>query len=612
MTYSEYLKRVNELIRLSRAYYQGKPQISDAEYDLLYNELENYEKMNPDKVHPNSPTQHVGSPIKRNPVEHLFRMYSLDKFHNPDDLSKWTSGKIDKTFTVTPKYDGMSLAITYVNGVLKTIATRGDGIVGEDITRNVDLIGNIPLEINDKRTIQITGEVVVTKKVYESINQVSEEQYSNPRIVPTSIALSMELKFDKDKVLSLAETDKLLEFIPYNYQIENFVPDNDSSFFYHIIGLEKLGFKIGTMYHCDEVQAVNASNSIIDNRDKLQYQIDGAVVMMDNMSTQLALGYTNKFPRYGVALKPKPKGMFTRLIDIEHQIGTMGILTPVGILDPIKIDGVEIKKVTLNNYDYILEKDLRLGSKVEIIRSGDVIPKIISVDNEYVPDTYLVPNKCLCGSDLVKLGKRLACSKSPLNYVEVYWKNDRTEEEEKLLKYFHTGVRDEFICFRTALKRLEFALCSDGSLKPKGINVSTIHELLYADIDDLAKLYSISESEFMDKFKQDDYAKRHGITDKWLNNVWKSIDDSRICNRSQLIVSLCIPNVGVSAAKTLDKLIGKLSQLNETELKDIEKVLGVNVRRSVEAFWNIEGDSFHNIRSFREDLEVLENNLKFK
>lgn len=595
MTHREYIGLAFGLYKYAIAYYNGKPEISDEEYDTLYDKLLEYEKENPDHILPISPSKHVGSEPSKNPVNHLFRMYSLDKTHNIDDLSKWCNGRMVKSFVVTPKYDGMSLSITYVDGKLKSLATRGDGFCGEDVTRNYELVDNIPATILLTGKVQVTGEVLVLTETYDAINEILEDKYSNPRIVPTSIMLSKDLKFDKEKVYEKTGKNKLLVFKPYNLQKVGEEVKEGEEFFEKLRNFPSLGFELGQVFLCDEEQAVNSANEIINNRDNYNFQIDGAVIVLNDMASQEALGYTNKFPRFGMALKPKPKGAISKIISVEHQLGTMGTLTPVAIIEPVKIDGVEISRVTLNNYNYIEERDIRIGSKVEVIRSGDVIPKIIGVDNTYVPKCDLIPKVCpSCGAPVEILGKKHLCSNSPLIYVEKYWKENKTKDE---IEYIENYSDNE--CYGTYLKRAEFALTSDGALKTFGINSETISLLVYAGLPPIHLLFCFSKEVFVNKLKRNT-----NKTDKWIEDKWNALEKARDCRKYQVLTALCIPNVGLSVAKKIAPIIGDLSTLNEEDFDKIEKEVGVAVRKSMEAFWNM--------NLFRVHLEMLEKHLKIK
>lgn len=413
-----YDKKVEQLIKWANAYYvDDNPLASDEEYDKLYHEVLELEK-NDIVKNTDSPTNKVGG-IKSTfaKVEHPNRMYSQQDIFNMEELDKWLDKiNIEKvsTILVDPKFDGMSLKLIYKDGKLFQALTRGDGLVGEDVTNNALRVKNIPKTIKVNSYVEINGEVVISKSNFDIINKEREELelslFANPR----------NLASGSMRVLDTNITaERNLEFIPWEVVSK---PENDT------IGLDKfiledLGFKVDSLFRYiynpdgDIVSFIkNIKKHILYiNKHRATYDIplDGSVIKIVDEDIKIDLGYTNKFPKWSVAYKFPAVEKTTKILDIKLQVGRLGTITPVAMLEPVNIDGSTVSNVTLNNFEDIKRKDIRVNDEVTLIKSGDIIPKIVSIfkdrrDVNSVP--YTLPITCpTCKTSLIQENSYLKC-----------------------------------------------------------------------------------------------------------------------------------------------------------------------------------------------------------
>ena len=414
MNIKEYKTAVEQLNLWAKYYYVlDEPRTTDEVYDKLYREVVVYEEENPDNVLNDSPTQRVGDMISDGftKAKHLSRMWSLEDIFDTVGLQKWLDKtyKLDKniTFYCEPKYDGASLDLVYENGELTRGITRGDGTVGELITQNVKTIKSIPLTIEHKETIEIRGEVVIFKDEFEKINELrlnaGEALFANPRNAAAGSLRQL------DSSITAARN---LVFLPYGIGVNN-LPQKLLHQKMHAI--YELGFrkppKRAVCRGINEIESIY--KQMLHDRESYSMMLDGMVIKVDEISSQIDMGYTVKVPRWAVAYKFPAVEKITTVKDIVLQVGRTGAVTPVAIVEPTDIDGVVVERATLHNFDEIQRKDIRLGDKVIILRSGDVIPKIIKVlthERDGSEVEYQRPTHCLvCGSELLDEGVLLKC-----------------------------------------------------------------------------------------------------------------------------------------------------------------------------------------------------------
>ncbi|TAL69657.1 MAG: NAD-dependent DNA ligase LigA, partial [Bacteroidetes bacterium] len=393
-----------------RYYILNTPLISDFEYDILLNELDNLEKKFPEFITTSSPTQRVGSDITREfgQYEHIYPMLSLGNTYNEEELrefdariKKATSEPVD--YVCELKFDGASISITYRNGTLFRAITRGDGIKGDDVTLNVKTIKSIPLKI-DKDNLPdefvIRGEILMPRSIFNRLNDERIKEFITPFANPRNAAAGT-LKLLDPKIVASRSLDCLVYFL----LAEN-LPHNN-----HYENLKKAaewGFKVpDSIRLCNNIEEVIQFISHWDSeRKNLPYDTDGVVVKVNSLSKQEELGFTAKSPRWAIAYKYKAEEASTRLLSVSFQVGRTGAVTPVANLEPVLLSGSTIKRATLHNADQIALLDLHLNDMVYVEKGGEIIPKIIGVDqtfrNEDSRKIEFIPNCPECGTALIK------------------------------------------------------------------------------------------------------------------------------------------------------------------------------------------------------------------
>jgi len=414
MNHQEYIEKLEILKAWAKAYYvDDAPIASDEEYDRLYHEILKYEQENPLFADVNSPTKRVGGVVLEGfeKASHKARMWSMEDVFDEHDLDAWIERvkKVKESFTFycEPKFDGASLNLIYENGMLKQAITRGDGSIGEDVTQNVKTIGSIPLKIAYDGEIEIRGEVVIKKADFESLNEErlknNEPLFANPRNAAAGSLRQLDT--------SVTAKRKLM-FYPWGIGVNSLTQSflsQKMSFVYSLgflqpprIVVTKNVEDVHTLYH-----------ELIAKRDEIEMMMDGMVVKIDDIALQEELGYTVKYPKWMVAFKFPAIEKVTKLKDITLQVGRTGVVTPVAEVEAVNIEGVVVERATLHNFDEIERKDIRIGDSVIIIRSGDVIPKIIKVLVERRNGTEITPQRPLscpeCGSELLDDGALIKC-----------------------------------------------------------------------------------------------------------------------------------------------------------------------------------------------------------
>ncbi|MGG7048111.1 MULTISPECIES: NAD-dependent DNA ligase LigA [unclassified Campylobacter] len=412
MTKKEYESAVELLNEWAKAYYElDAPIASDEEYDELYHKVLEFESINPNEISIFTPTKRVGGAVSEGfkKAQHIERMWSMEDIFDADELLAWLKrgDKTQQKFILQPKFDGASLNLLYENGSLVRAITRGDGVTGEDVTNNARVIAGIPFKIAYEGRIEIRGEVVIAKDDFEEINKINlkngEKLLSNPRNaasgslrqLDSKVTASRRLQFRPwgfgTQNLGLKSYKKVMEFI---YSLGFFKEE----FFKEIVGFESLQ---------------NEYNELLSIRDKKPFMMDGLVMRVDDLEFSQELGYTEKFPKFMIAYKFPALEKTTRLLDVTLQVGRSGVVTPVGVLEPVNIDGAMIKSVTLHNFDEIERLGVMKNDFISIIRSGDVIPKITGVFKERRDGSQMAierPQFCPeCGSHLLDEGVFVKC-----------------------------------------------------------------------------------------------------------------------------------------------------------------------------------------------------------
>ena len=569
MNNQEYKQAVEELNLYAYHYYVlDDPITTDEVYDKLYHEVLDYEKKNPSHRLTNSPTLRVGDVVSEKflKAKHLSRMWSLEDIFDADDLRAWLkkSYKLDTniSFYCEPKYDGASLNLIYEDGNLIQGITRGDGEIGEDITTNVKTIRSIPLSIDYKGKIEIRGEVVIFKDEFEKINNErlknNEAVFANPRNAAAGSLRQLD---------SSITASRNLVFLPYGIgenTLEQKLLSQRMEFIY------SLGFKKPPQSAlCKGFEDIeNIYEVMRDERDSYAMMLDGMVIKVDQIPSQIDMGYTVKNPRWAVAYKFPAVEKITTLKEIRLQVGRSGAVTPVAVVEPTDIDGVIVERATLHNFDEIDRKDIRIGDKVIILRSGDVIPKIIKVlEHERTGDEqkFERPSVCpVCGSELL--------------------------QEEVLVKCQNLSCEA-----RVVNSIIYFA--SKPCLNIDGLGNKIVEALFGAGlVKNVIDLFSLTFEQLMllDSFKE-----------KKSQNLLDAIEGAKGCEYWRFINSLGIEHIGEVASKTLAENFG-FGFVDTTKEQIVEcDGIGEEMAESVLEFVRVNRDTILKLQEILKPLEPV-------
>lgn len=575
MDKKEYLKSVEMLNKWARAYYTNdKSLVSDEEYDALYHRVLKFEEQNPNLALDYSPTKRVGDKLKSGfkKIKHIDQMWSMQDIFNTDELDEWLKKfKNDKdiSFFCEPKFDGASLNLTYDNGILISAATRGDGKVGEDVTNNAKAISSIPLQIDYKEFIEIRGEVVISKDDFKELNEIRQKKGESLLSNPRNAASGSLRQLDPNIV-----ANRRLKFYPWGVGKNSL---RFKSHFEQMNFIRDLGFlrddfcKIAK--NKDEIVAY--FNELSLKRDLKEILMDGMVVRVDEVEKESFYGYTIKFPKFMVAFKFAPIKNISRLIDVEFSVGRSGAITPVAKIEPINIDGVVVKNVTLHNFDEIKRLDLKIFDYVNVIRSGDVIPKITEViiskrDKSVVKDIKLLEFCPVCNSKLFLENAILKC--------------------------------ENIDCPSRILNQIIY-FASKKCLNIVGLGKEIIKTLI-----DNKKISKIIDLFFL---KKEDFLGLEGFKDKKISNILKSIDKSKNVSLARFITSLGIDNVGEVASIKIAEFGKDWYKLSYDELIKIDGV-GEELAKSFRNFIDINKDEILKLENilninYKKDLKIKSN-----
>ncbi len=579
------IEELRQVIRYHdwRYYVLASPVISDYEYDKLFHLLVSLEEKYPDLITPDSPTQRVPQGLTKEfpPVKHLSPMLSLENSYNEDDLREFDrrvkeiTGLDNVEYSVEPKFDGAGIALVYENNLLIRGATRGDGVVGEDITPNIKVIKSIPLSADFKRygikTIEIRGEVVIKKELFKKINQQRLEEGLPPFANPRNAAAGA-LRLQNPKEVAKRGLEAFVYQITYavDENNENLLGTKIKKHSEAIYMLYSLGFKtpykeLKVCSNIDEV--IEYCKEWEEKRESYPYEIDGMVVKVNDISLYEKLGYTSHHPRWAIAYKFRAKQATTKLLDVVFQVGRTGAITPVGKLEPVEIGGVVVSSVSLVNEDFIREKDIRIGDLVLVERAGDVIPYVVKVIKEArtgKEKPIVFPKNCpSCGQPLVKLPG------------EAVWRcvnaNCPAQVKERIAHFASKDAMD----IRGLGKKIVERFYDLGLLR-------TIPDIYRLDFDKIKKL--------------------EGFGEKSAENLKKAIEESKNRPINRLIYGLGIRYVGQVTAKKLSEYIKCVEDLKNWKLEDLEKIedIGPVVASSIYDFFHNE----ENIKMIKELKEL--------
>ncbi len=536
-------KRVAELVPLlkyyTQMYFDDKQVVSDYEYDMLMRELKKIEAEYPDLIRKDSPTQKVGASIKKGfekvthevPLQSLQDVFSFDEVREFDErmrkLAEENNIKLD--YVVETKIDGLSAALEYENGVFVRGATRGDGLVGEDVTENLKTVKSIPKKLKEPINIIVRGEVFIGKEEFEKLNGDrlldDGEQFANARNAAAGSLRQLDSKITAKRPLDI-----------YIFNVQKSDSINFTTHYESLLYLEKLGFNVNPVkVLCDNIDdAIETIKKIGEDREKLSFGIDGAVVKVNNLELREKAGTTYKVPKWAVAYKYPPERKKTKLKEITCQVGRTGAITPMAILEPVVVAGSKISKTTLHNEDYIKQKDIRVGDTVIIQKAGDVIPEVVGVVKSKrtgEEKIYEMPKVCpVCGAQTIR--------------------------EEGESAWYCNGVECPAKLYRGII---HFA--SRDAMDITGLGEAIIDELIQRKlINNIADIY---------KLTFDDIASLKKNGKKFAQNLINSIEESKSRDLYRLVNALGIRHVGVKIAKSLTKTYDTMDKLMNASLESL-------------------------------------------
>jgi DNA ligase (NAD+) len=523
-----------------RYYVYDSPEISDYDYDMMYAELKGLEEKYPELYDPASPTQRVGGKAldKFEKVTHSVRMDSLSdvfSFEETEDFCDRISSEISEpSYSVEPKIDGLSVSLTYEGGVLVRGATRGDGIVGEDVTQNVKTIFSIPLTLREPLDLTVRGEVYMPRAVFENINAKREAEgkalMANPRNAAAGSLRQLDSKITAERKLDI--------FI-FNFQEGSLYLDGHAPLTHTetLDRLSELGFKVLPMR-----TVTNSSEGIIEHikrigeaRDGLAYDIDGVVVKLDDLEDRRMVGEGTNTPRWAVAYKFPPEEKETTLEDITVAVGRTGVLTPTAVLSPVRLAGTTVSRATLHNLDFIRGLGVKLGDRVIVRKAGDIIPEVVRAISEKrtgAEREFLMPERCP------------SCNE-PISY-------DADGE---------AAARCTNSACPAQLSRSIEHFASKGAMNIDGLGPQIVELLLNEGlIASAADLYSLKEEQIAD-------LERMGK--KSAQNLIRAIENSKSAGLERLVYALGIRNIGEVAAASLATRFGTLEALSKATAEEL-------------------------------------------
>jgi len=525
-----------------RYYVLSSPIITDEEYDKLMKKLIELEEKYPELRTPDSPTQRVGGQLLSGfeSVEHSEPMLSLDNTYNEAEILNFherVKKNVGETeYVAELKIDGVSIALRYENGILVKAITRGDGLRGEDVTTNVKTIKSIPLRLPEPITIEVRGEIYMPVSDFEEYNRQREEEGLTPFANPRNATAGTLHLLDPSEV-SQRKLDSFIYFVvkPQNFGLK--------THWEALEFLKNLHFKVNP--HNELCKSIN---DVIEywrkwskSRSQLEYWVDGVVVKVNNFEQQNELGWTAKSPRWAIAFKFPAQQARTRIMDVTFQVGRMGTITPVAELEPVELEGTVIKRASLHNFDYIKQKDIRIGDYVLIEKAGGIIPQIVHVITELRDGTekeVIVPSKCpVCDGNVGK----------------------------------ESGDYVAYICLNphcpAKLKRHLEVLVSRQALDIQGLGPRIISKIVDAGlINDIADIFYLSVF---------DLSQISGLGPKMISNILSEIERAKFVTLDKLIVGLGIPGIGEKTAKVLAKKFKSLEDLSNATVEKLLEIEGI-------------------------------------
>lgn len=540
---TEIEKRIEELRKTlryhsDRYYNDDAPEIEDYEYDMMMRELKELEEKYPEYDAPDSPTKKVGGVADNSfeSVAHSVRMESLQDAFSKDELREF-SNRVEDTvsdvnYVVEPKIDGLSVSLEYRDGVFLRGSTRGNGDVGEDVSGNLRVIHNIPLKLNKSIPyIEVRGEVYMPKKSFERVvdRQIinGEKPFKNPR---NAAAGSL-----RQKDSSVAASRGLDIFVFNIQQIEGVELNSHKE---SLDFIKELGFNtIPTYKKVDNIEdAIAEIDRIGEARGSLEYDIDGAVIKVDDFSQRDILGSTAKYPKWAIAFKYPPEEKQTKLLDIEIAVGRTGVLTPTAILESVHLAGTTVSRATLHNQDFINEKGIAIGDVVTVRKAGDIIPEVLCVNEHNSNSVFKFPAVCpSCGEKVYR------------------------DEDEAAIRCINPE------CPAQLLRNL-IHFCSRDAMDIEGLGPAIIETFVNEGM--IAKTYDIYNLDF------NKILSLEGFKETSANNIINSVNNSKKNDLSKLIFALGIRHIGAKAGKLLADYFKDIDLVMNASVDDILQIDG--------------------------------------
>ena len=575
-------ERVDELTRILNDanynyYVKDDPTITDQEYDKYLRELEELEDKYPEYSYPESPTKRVGGEVidSFNKVSHVIPMMSLSDVFSEDEVVRFDERIKKEGFT--PKYvcelkiDGLSVSLLYEKGKLVRAATRGDGVVGEDITHNVKTIKSVPLTLNKEIDIEVRGEIYMSKKSLEKVNlerlKNGEKPLQNARNGAAGSIRQLDSKIAAKRGLDV-----------WIYHLPNPLDYGIHTHYEALEFMKSLGFKVNPNNRL--VSNINEVISFIDEmgkkRESLEYDIDGVVIKVNNIDMQTELGFTAKYPKWATAYKFPAEEVLTRLNDIIFTVGRTGQITPNAVLDPVIVMGSTISRATLHNENYVKEKDLKIGDIVSIRKAGDVIPEVVEAKKERrtgkEKDFEMITNCPICGSTLQKRDGQ----------VDYYCLN-MSCPTRKIESLIHYASRD-------------------------AMNIDGLGEKIMEDFFNFGFITSIPDIYLLQSHRED-LQRLEGYGEKSITNLIESIENSKKNSLEKLIFGLGIPHVGSKTAKILASHFHTMDNLINTKYEDLNSIndIGDIIAKSIVEFFQDEKNIsiIDKLKSFGVNMDYL-------
>lgn len=539
-------------------YVKNNPRISDDAYDTLFRRLQELEEAFPELHSPYSPTRRVGaSPVDElRGIEHTAVMLSLNSVLEEKEMVDFdrfvqrTTGRKDLIYIIEPKLDGLSVEVVYENGTFRYGATRGDGVEGEDISENLKTVRSLPLMLQRNSGLPsflaVRGEVLMSRDGFQWLNrqriQRGEEPFANPRNAAAGTVRQLDSRKVADKPLDI-----------FFYDILRVEGQELSSHWEVLYRFEQWGLKTNPLNkRCESVdEIISYREQLAQNRDSLDYEIDGIVVKLDDYSLREQLGTRERSPRWAIAWKFPPKKEITILKDIVVQVGRTGMLTPVALLDPVSVGGVTVSRATLHNEEEVLRKDVRPGDKVRVMRAGDVIPEVaerIEEKGKKRPPAFSMPQKCpVCGTGVVREGAYYLCP---------------------------AGLS----CPAQLIGRI-IHYVSKEAMNIENLGDKIVRKLVERGmVRDLADLYHL---------RKEDFLELEGFADKSARNLYQAVQGSKNPRLDRFLYALGIRHVGRHLARVLAEKYGSLESLEKAGYEDLlsTQEVGPEIAESVHNFF---------------------------